>query len=49
MRLLITGGAGFIGSHYVRSLLAGDLPGPRPDRVTVVDLLTYAGSTDNLS
>ncbi|MFI7300073.1 dTDP-glucose 4,6-dehydratase [Streptomyces sp. NPDC050121] len=48
MRVLITGGAGFIGSHYVRSLLAGSLPGPRPDRVTVVDVLTYAGSTDNL-
>ncbi|MFI1046125.1 dTDP-glucose 4,6-dehydratase [Streptomyces griseoruber] len=48
MRVLITGGAGFIGSHYVRSLLAGGLPGPRPGRVTVVDLLTYAGNTDNL-
>ncbi|WP_328496309.1 dTDP-glucose 4,6-dehydratase [Streptomyces sp. NBC_00414] len=48
MRVLITGGAGFIGSHYVRSLLSGGLPGPRPSRVTVVDLLTYAGSTDNL-
>ncbi|GGW24917.1 MULTISPECIES: dTDP-glucose 4,6-dehydratase [Streptomyces] len=48
MRVLITGGAGFIGSHYVRSLLAGTLPGPRPSRVTVVDLLTYAGDTGNL-
>ncbi|MFF4158548.1 dTDP-glucose 4,6-dehydratase [Streptomyces sp. NPDC001678] len=48
MRILVTGGAGFIGSHYVRSLLDGSLPGPRPDRVTVVDALTYAGTTRNL-
>ncbi|MFF8608929.1 dTDP-glucose 4,6-dehydratase [Streptomyces sp. NPDC015346] len=48
MRLLVTGGAGFIGSHYVRSLLDGGY-GAAPDtRVTVFDKLTYAGNRDNL-
>jgi dTDP-glucose 4,6-dehydratase len=46
MRLLVTGGAGFIGSHYVRSLLT------RPDSpaaaVTVLDKLTYSGNRANL-
>jgi dTDP-glucose 4,6-dehydratase len=48
MKILVTGGAGFIGSHYVRSLLAGAYPGTEEVRVTVVDLLTYAGNTANL-
>ncbi len=47
MRLLVTGGAGFIGSHYVRTLLSGgydiDVTG-----VTVLDKLTYAGNKANL-
>lgn len=49
MNLLVTGAAGFIGSAYVRMLLAG---GAAQDsgvsRVTVLDSLTYAGSLDNL-
>ena len=48
MRILVTGGAGFIGSHYVRSLLAGAYPGYDDVRVTVVDSLTYAGNLANL-
>ncbi|MEU1936676.1 dTDP-glucose 4,6-dehydratase [Streptomyces coeruleorubidus] len=45
-KILVTGGAGFIGSHYVRALL-----GPRGDGsvgVTVLDSLTYAGNPANL-
>ncbi|MDF2704448.1 dTDP-glucose 4,6-dehydratase [Nonomuraea muscovyensis] len=44
MRLLVTGGAGFIGSHYVRTVLSGD----GPEHVTVLDALTYAGNPANL-
>lgn len=43
-RLLVTGGAGFIGSHYIRHQLAAD-----PDlRIVNLDALTYAGNPDNL-
>jgi dTDP-glucose 4,6-dehydratase len=43
-KLFVTGGAGFIGSAFVRLLLA-----ERPDcRVTDFDALTYAGNLDNL-
>jgi dTDP-glucose 4,6-dehydratase len=44
MRLLVTGGAGFIGSNYVRHRLATH-PG---DSVVVLDKLTYAGRRENL-
>ncbi len=48
MKILVTGGAGFIGSHYVRSLL-GDAWGlTAPEQVTVLDKLTYAGNLANL-
>lgn len=47
MRVFVAGGAGFIGSHYVRSLLKGEL-GVEPDAVTVFDKLTYAGNLGNL-
>ena len=43
MRLLVTGGAGFIGSNYVRFVLEN-----REDSVVTLDALTYAGSLDNL-
>ena len=43
--LLVTGGAGFIGSNFVRGYLR-DHPN---DRVINVDLLTYAGNLENLA
>ncbi len=48
MRYLVTGGAGFIGSHYVRGLLTGRL-GSDVERVHVLDKLTYAGNLANLA
>jgi dTDP-glucose 4,6-dehydratase len=48
MKVLVTGGAGFIGSHYTRTLLAGGYEGYEEARVTVLDKLTYAGNRDNL-
>jgi dTDP-glucose 4,6-dehydratase len=47
MKLVVTGGAGFIGSHYVRTLLQTDR-GSEIAQLTVVDLLTYAGNAKNL-
>ena len=44
MNILVTGGAGFIGSNYVRLLLEESA-----DRVVNLDLLTYAGNLANLA
>src|SRR5690242_9506350 len=49
VRLLITGGAGFIGSQYVRTVLTGGYPAFAGARVTVLDRLTYAGNLANLA
>lgn len=45
MKLLITGGAGFIGSNYLRQIVSGELSGI--SEITVVDKLTYAGNLKN--
>ena len=47
MRILVTGGAGFIGSNYVRRIFDGTLKGVTS--VTVLDKLTYAGRLENLN
>jgi len=45
MRLLVTGGAGFIGSNFIRLVL-----GERPEwEITNLDKLTYAGNLENLA
>ena len=49
MRVLVTGGAGFIGSNYVRRALGGGFPGFAPDELIVLDKLTYAGNRANLA
>lgn len=55
MRMLVTGGAGFIGSNFVRFtrrgglVLAGGREGAEgTDEITVLDKLTYAGNLSNL-
>ncbi len=46
MHVLVTGGAGFIGSNFVRMIADGSFP--QISRVTVLDKLTYAGVQENL-
>jgi dTDP-glucose 4,6-dehydratase len=46
MKVLVTGGAGFIGSNYVRRVVDGSLKGV--SSITVLDKLTYAGTLTNL-
>ncbi|MEU8671920.1 dTDP-glucose 4,6-dehydratase [Streptomyces anulatus] len=48
MRILVTGGAGFVGSHYVRTMLAQGYPGYERADVTVLDKLSYAGNAENI-
>ncbi len=44
MKLMVTGGAGFIGSNFVHQILA-----KHPDwKLVVLDKLTYAGNLKNL-
>ena len=49
MRVFVTGGAGFIGSQYVRDLLDDAYPAFAGTDVTVFDKLTYAGNLANLA
>ncbi len=46
MKVLVTGGAGFIGSNFVRRIIDGTYKGF--SKVTVLDNLTYAGNRANL-
>ncbi|HEX8628857.1 MAG TPA: dTDP-glucose 4,6-dehydratase [Catenuloplanes sp.] len=48
MKILVTGGAGFIGSQFVRAALGGDYPALGDLRITVLDKLTYSGNRANL-
>lgn len=49
MKLLVTGGAGFIGSNFVRRALSGAYEGElETPAVTVLDALTYSGNMANL-
>ena len=42
MRILVTGGAGFIGSHFAKRLIAAG------DEVIVLDKMAYSGNRANL-
>ncbi len=48
MNILVTGGAGFIGSNFIRYLLSGET-GQSIEKVINLDLLTYAGNPENLA
>ena len=48
MKLLVTGGAGFIGSNFVRRALNDQLPGLEGAEIIVLDALTYSGVRENL-
>ena len=47
MRILVTGGAGFIGSNFARRIVDGTFGGF--SSITILDKLTYAGTLTNLS
>ena len=44
-RILVTGGCGFIGSNFIRHVLAGN----NAEKLINLDLLTYAGNLENLA
>jgi dTDP-glucose 4,6-dehydratase len=49
MKILVTGGAGFIGSNFVRMALTDKFPDFNVNEIIVLDLLTYAGDEENLA
>jgi dTDP-glucose 4,6-dehydratase len=49
MRILVTGGAGFIGSNFVRRTIEDTYPGLEGAEIIVLDALTYSGNLQNLA
>ena len=49
MKLLVTGGAGFIGSNFVRRALTDSYPNLAGVEIVVLDALTYSGNLENLA
>ncbi len=49
VKILVTGGAGFIGSNFVRRVLEDAYPGLEGAHVVVLDALTYSGNEANLA
>jgi dTDP-glucose 4,6-dehydratase len=49
VRILVTGGAGFIGSNFVRKALTDAYPGLEGAEVVVLDAMTYSGNLANLA
>jgi len=49
VKILVTGGAGFIGSNFVRRTLGDAYPGLEGAEVVVLDALTYSGNEANLA
>jgi dTDP-glucose 4,6-dehydratase len=49
VKILVTGGAGFIGSNFVRRTLEDVYPGLEGAEVVVLDSLTYSGNLENLA
>ena len=48
MKILVTGGAGFIGSCFIRMALRGEFEN-NIEKITVLDALTYSGNLANLN
>jgi len=49
MKLLVTGGAGFIGSNFIHFLLGPESPNRADYQILNLDKLTYAGNLENLA